>query len=134
MQNEPQFVKCRCQHCKGRIEFDAKDSGRTIDCPHCGKQTTVFITSEFAVDEKPNQSAILVTSNSISLTLGIIGVVIGVLALLAGWIPFLGLAVIPNAIIGLVLSVAGVVIDVQRKHAQRAVPGERGPRPPGQLR
>jgi hypothetical protein len=48
------------------------------------------------------------TKNVISLTLGIIGVVVGVLALLSGWIPYLGLATIPIAIIGFLLSGMGV--------------------------
>jgi hypothetical protein len=48
------------------------------------------------------------TKNVVSLTLGIIGVVIGVLALLSGWIPYLGLVAIPIAIIGFLLSGMGV--------------------------
>jgi hypothetical protein len=46
--------------------------------------------------------------NAVSLTLGIIGTVIGVLALLGAWIPQLGLAAIPFSIIGIALSGIGI--------------------------
>ncbi len=42
--------------------------------------------------------------------MGIIATVVGVLALLVGWVPFLGLLVIPVAIIGLLLAGIGVVL------------------------
>src|SRR6185503_2286620 len=47
------------------------------------------------------------TKNTPSLTLGIIAIVVGVMSLLVGWIPFLGLVAIPAAIIGLVLAGLG---------------------------
>lgn len=46
--------------------------------------------------------------NVVSLTLGIIGTIIGVLALLGAWIPQLGLAAIPFCIIGIALSGIGI--------------------------
>lgn len=56
------------------------------------------------------QVVIVTTKNTASLTLGIIAIVVGVLALLVGWIPFLGLLAIPAAIIGLLLAGIGFVI------------------------
>ena len=39
--------KSTCNHCNGRIEFDASDLGqgetRTIECPHCHLDTTIFV-------------------------------------------------------------------------------------------
>lgn len=41
-------VKTQCNHCSGRIEFDAADLGqgetRTVECPHCHLDTTVFLS------------------------------------------------------------------------------------------
>jgi len=59
---------------------------------------------------QPPQEVILTTKNTTSLTLGIISVVIGVLALLFGWVPFLGLLAIPVAVIGSLLAGLGLVI------------------------
>ena len=51
--NSPRYVTCPCQHCSGKIEFDADQidvtgaagntlTGQTIPCPHCGLDT-IFI-------------------------------------------------------------------------------------------
>ena len=39
--SEKQFLKCACAHCGGRIEFPAEAGGRQVDCPHCGKKTSL---------------------------------------------------------------------------------------------
>lgn len=57
-----------------------------------------------------SQTVTITTKNTAALTLGIIAVVVGVLSLLVGWIPFLGLLAIPTAIIGFLLAGIGVVI------------------------
>ena len=59
--------------------------------------------------ERP-QEVVITTKNTTSLTLGIIATVIGVLALLFGWVPFLGLLAIPVAVIGGALAALGLVI------------------------
>ncbi len=53
--NEPaRFVTCPCQHCSGKIEFDANQfdptgsaggmtTGQTVPCPHCGLETILFV-------------------------------------------------------------------------------------------
>ena len=61
---------------------------------------------------QPPQEVILTTKNTASLTLGIISVVTGVLALLFGWVPFLGLLAIPIALIGGLLAGLGLVISL----------------------
>src|SRR5687768_1846159 len=55
----------------------------------------------------PEQTVIVTTKNTASLTLGIIALVIGVLSLLIGWIPYLGLIALPVAVIGLLLAGIG---------------------------
>lgn len=41
------FSKCECQKCGGGIEFESSQLGkgeaRLIECPHCGKETSVFL-------------------------------------------------------------------------------------------
>lgn len=37
------FAKCICNNCPGHIEFDAKDVGRTVVCPHCGVETVLYV-------------------------------------------------------------------------------------------
>lgn len=53
---------------------------------------------------------IITTKNTTSLTQDIISVVIGVLAFLFGWVPFLGLLAIPVADIGGLLGSVGLII------------------------
>lgn len=55
------------------------------------------------------------TKNTGALTMGIISIVIGVLALLIGWVPFLGLLAIPAAAIGLGLAFIGVILAILKK-------------------
>lgn len=65
-----------------------------------------------------NEKAIRVevdTKNTGALTLGIISIIIGVLALLVGWVPFLGLLAIPAAVIGLFLAFIGLILALAKK-------------------
>ena len=42
---QPYLVVCLCQHCSGKIEFDANELGDrqsvSVSCPHCGIETSV---------------------------------------------------------------------------------------------
>src|ERR1039458_6580607 len=45
-QPAPRYVVCNCQHCDGRIEFDANEfaeENSIVPCPHCGLETKIFI-------------------------------------------------------------------------------------------
>ncbi len=48
------LISCSCKHCNGHVEFDPEEFtaerevagmslGQTIDCPHCGQQTTLYM-------------------------------------------------------------------------------------------
>lgn len=52
----------------------------------------------------------ITTKNTPALTLGIISLVLGVLALLAGWIPYIGLVAIPISLIGGLLAFIGLIL------------------------
>lgn len=54
----------------------------------------------------------ITTKNTASLTLGIIACVLGTVALLVSWVPFLGVFGLPLAGIGLLLALIGVVAAV----------------------
>ena len=55
------------------------------------------------------------TQNTGALTMGIISIVVGVLALLVGWVPFLGLLAMPVAGIGLLLAFVGIILALVKK-------------------
>ena len=57
----------------------------------------------------------ITTKNTVALTLGITSTVIGVIALLIGWVPFLGLFAIPGAVIGLILAIVGGIVAIAKK-------------------
>jgi len=44
--NSPNYITCSCQHCNGHIKFDANllrlGETRSIECPHCHLETTIF--------------------------------------------------------------------------------------------
>jgi hypothetical protein len=50
------IAKCVCNQCPGHLEFDAKDAGQTITCPHCGAETVLFIPSGTQYQTAPNRS------------------------------------------------------------------------------
>jgi TPR repeat protein len=49
-QTAPNYVTCPCQHCGGKIEFDANQLDATeiptVPCPHCELQTTIFVPEQ----------------------------------------------------------------------------------------
>jgi predicted RNA-binding Zn-ribbon protein involved in translation (DUF1610 family) len=40
------ITKCPCVECGANIEFEAEGAGETIACPHCGKNTVLFISGQ----------------------------------------------------------------------------------------
>lgn len=36
-------AKCKCNNCSEWVEFDSSRAGSTIQCPHCGMDTILFI-------------------------------------------------------------------------------------------
>jgi len=51
---------CTCNTCSGKIEFERSQAGQTIQCPHCGIDTVLFIpgieTSLFGSAKQPPKS------------------------------------------------------------------------------
>lgn len=45
-EKRPTYVTCQCNHCAGKIEFDANglaEENSIMPCPHCGLETKLFI-------------------------------------------------------------------------------------------
>jgi hypothetical protein len=63
------IVKCACNHCPGHLEFNAKDGGRTVTCPHCGAETVLFIPpgAEYRSAPKENGDC-LFTNGKVTVT------------------------------------------------------------------
>ncbi len=64
--------------------------------------------------EQQPLEVVVTTKNTASLTLGIIATVVGVVALLVGWVPFFGLIALPGAVLGLLFAVTGIIIALVR--------------------
>src|SRR4051812_47157781 len=47
MQSPPEsneaVAKCQCTNCHGHLEFDAVHAGETVECPHCGANTGLYL-------------------------------------------------------------------------------------------
>lgn len=37
------FAKCNCSSCNGHIEFETSNAGQTVNCPHCGQDTVLYV-------------------------------------------------------------------------------------------
>lgn len=48
------ILKCVCNNCPGHIEFDEKDAGQTVICPHCGIETLLFIPKNVLETNTPS--------------------------------------------------------------------------------
>jgi len=50
----PDYITCVCQHCNGRIKFDANQisAGETqrVECPHCHLETSIFRPAKIVED------------------------------------------------------------------------------------
>jgi hypothetical protein len=100
------FVTCKCQNCKGNIEFDTSlfQTGTMVTCPHCNTETPLFIpdapkVSEWKVEKAPEKTATVVKQTAhfggredtldevgnIVLALGILG---GGVAIVAAFVAF----------------------------------------------
>src|SRR5262245_26384035 len=49
-------AKCHCQTCNGWIEFEPSQVGTSIPCPHCGCETTLFVTQAAATTTAPRKA------------------------------------------------------------------------------
>jgi hypothetical protein len=50
----PDLAKCSCSHCAGHLEFDTAYAGEWIACPHCGKETLLYIPGTATAPPTPS--------------------------------------------------------------------------------
>ena len=58
------WTVCTCNVCSGRLEFEGANAGETIQCPHCGVDTLLFVPQVPIAPQPLRQYAILVTTGN----------------------------------------------------------------------
>jgi hypothetical protein len=53
------YLKCCCLHCQGNIEFPADAIGATIDCPHCGAKTELYLPEPVSTDSSSKKPLVV---------------------------------------------------------------------------
>ncbi len=99
-----------CPSCSQQFVHPNAVAGSVASCPHC--QATVTIPSSNQPIPASNTLGSKSKTSVPALVLGIISVMLGTLALLCCWIPFVGILVIPFTVIGVALGVVGLVIGL----------------------
>ncbi|MGD0253495.1 MAG: hypothetical protein ABSC01_12460 [Verrucomicrobiota bacterium] len=107
-------IKCSCQHCSNHIEFEDSRLGQTIECPHCHLETTLF-KPEAKASELSSPSSARSQNTSVELkqgayALGIASLILGIIACVFYWTPFLEPFFLWIAIVGLLLAVGGLIM------------------------
>ena len=74
--NQTKFLKGECQHCHGHIEFPAESVGLTTDCPHCGKQTELFLAQPKVEPTIPRATIVYTVIAVIILGAGLAGAIV----------------------------------------------------------
>ena len=99
-----------CPSCSQQFVHPNAVAGSVASCPHC--QATVTIPSANQPIPVSNTLGSKSKTSVPALVLGIISVMLGTLALLCCWIPFVGILVIPFTVIGVALGVVGLMIGL----------------------
>jgi uncharacterized OB-fold protein len=73
---QTKFLKGECQHCGGHIEFPAESAGLTTDCPHCGKQTELFLALPKEEPTIPTATIVYTVIAIIILGAGLVGAMV----------------------------------------------------------
>lgn len=105
---------------------------RTVACPHCGLDTMLFVpqgsksppppppTSKPPTAKPPQDVGVEIKRGMNPL--GVASLVLGIVACVFCWIPFLGLLAIPLAAIGLLLAVIGITAAIVGKKSSPTFP------------
>jgi hypothetical protein len=80
------FTTGVCHHCNGRIEFKVEQSGQTVECQFCGRQTVLYKSPNPSrvkkIHRKPAAPAIIAVVTAVILAAATIAfqVVVGIQA------------------------------------------------------
>jgi DNA-directed RNA polymerase subunit RPC12/RpoP len=116
-----ELVKCACNHCSARIEFETEHAGETIACPHCGMDTTLYQPQQRTEKEIPVEALLTKSPSHIKAALSHKVVRRGLIALLVavafsvtvgilGQRLLIALGVVISGAMGVVVIVGGAII------------------------
>src|SRR6266498_2365187 len=74
--NRTKYLKGECQHCHGHVEFPAESAGLTTNCPHCGKQTELFLAQPKEEPTIPTATIVYTVIAVFILGTGLVGAMI----------------------------------------------------------
>lgn len=70
---EPDYFKCACQRCGKHIEFPSSGVGVTIDCPHCGKETVLGVSTDSPMAAKSKKTLWVALCLAVVVVVGALG-------------------------------------------------------------
>jgi Tfp pilus assembly protein PilV len=71
--SQTRYLKGECEQCAGHIEFPVEAVGTTIQCPHCGQQTDLFLLAPKDEPSLPRAKIVWTIIAVVVLTGGLIG-------------------------------------------------------------
>src|SRR5262245_8716222 len=74
--NKTKHLKGHCQACGGHLEFPAELAGTSVDCPHCGKSTDLWLAPPPEEPTIPRRTVIWTLITVFILLSGLAGAVI----------------------------------------------------------
>src|SRR5262252_2806489 len=74
--NKMKHLKGHCQACGGHLEFPAELAGTSIDCPHCGKVTALWLALPPEEPTIPRRTVIWTMITVLILFSGLAGAII----------------------------------------------------------
>ena len=114
-------LKFNCPHCKQSFEVPEDRLGQMLDCPACNQKIQIP-QSQIRTAPQATPQNVTVEIKRGANPLGISALVMGILACLTCWIPFIGLLSIPLAFIGLLLAFIGLIMAAVSKKTGFAFP------------
>jgi len=65
------YLKCSCLHCRSNIEFPADAIGTTIDCPHCGAPTELYLPEPVSTDSGSKKPLVIAVVGILIVAVGL---------------------------------------------------------------
>jgi hypothetical protein len=124
----PNYVTCPCQHCSGKIEFDASHAEEVVACPHCGLETKLHVSPVSIKSNTPPQPGNPVPQQvNVEIKrgvnpLGLASLILGIISCVFCWIPVFRVFVLPLALTGLALAILGLMMSRVSKKTDSTFP------------
>jgi hypothetical protein len=105
------LVQGQCQHCAGIYEYEA--GSKYEFCPRCGKETLCIpprVSKNLTAPTSTNPKSVSVEIRQAAYALGIASFILGIIACVFYWTPFLEPFFAWIALVGLALAVTGLIL------------------------